>query len=73
MIVFFSCLLALGDIGLVPLLLMHTHTGDTRLYLSAEYAESHIGFQAIFLQAIVNVATYIGEYSHMKRNICIQV
>ena len=70
MIIFF---MTLGDIGLVPLLLMHTHTGDTRLYLSAEYAESHIGFQAILLQTIVNVATYIGEYSHMKRNICIQV
>ena len=65
--------MALGDIGLVPLLLMHTHTEDTRLYLSAEYAESHIGFQAIMLQTIVNVATYIGEYSHMKRNIRIQV
>ena len=52
--------MALGDIGLVPLLLMHTQTGDTRLYLSAEYAESHIGFQAILLQTIVNVATYIG-------------
>ena len=51
--------MALGDIGLVPLLLMHTQTGDTRLYLSAEYAESHIGFQAILLQTIVNVATYI--------------
>ena len=51
--------MALGDIGLVPLLLMHTHSGDTRLYLSAEYAESHIGFQAILLQTIVNVATYI--------------
>ena len=62
--------MALGDIGLVPLLLMHTHTGDTRLYLSAEYAENHIGFQAILLQTIVNVATYIGEYSHMKRNTC---
>ena len=63
MIIFF---MTLGDIGLVPLLLMHTHTGDTRLYLSAEYSESHIGFQAILLQTIVNVATYIGEYSHIK-------
>ena len=53
--------MALGDIGLVPLLLMHTHSGDTRLYLSAEYAESHIGFQAILLQTIVNVATYEKE------------
>ena len=59
--------MALGDIGLVPLLLMHTHSGDTRLYLSAEYAESHIGFQAIMLQTIVNVATYIGKYFHMKK------
>ena len=59
--------MALGDIGLVPLLLMHTHSGDTRLYLSAEYAESHIGFQAILLQTIVNVATCIGKYFHMKK------
>ena len=66
--VFFSCLYGSGwyRVG-APATYAYTHTGDTRLYLSAEYAESHIGFQAILLQTIVNVATYIGKYFHMKK------